>query len=230
MKSYLVAAAGVLALLVPTLAAAQQVVTGERSYLQQRLPAPTRALELTVASGYTQGFGELRSNIGMPRVARAGVAIEGAVGYRVDPRWGVSVGGQYQELTPDTADATRGTAFTLAAQYHAAPNTRLDPWIEVGTGYRLLWQIDPLAGGGNVLTHGLQLARARIGFDIRVSPEVAIGPVIGADATTFLYQDGGPGDGYIRDPSVNTFVFAGLQGRIDAGGQVGTTTMTSARR
>jgi hypothetical protein len=225
MKPHLITAASALALLViPTIASAQDA---ERTWTQRTVPAPSQAFEATVGTGYTQPFGLLRSGVGMPDVAKAGIGIDAAVGYRIDPHWGLSVGGQYQELNAQNADASRGAAFTFAAQYHIVPTTRLDPWLELGTGYRMLWQVQ---GNNNptVLNHGFELARARAGFDLRLSPDIAIAPVIGADATVFLWQDQGTAVA-IADPRVSTFVFAGVQGRIDIGGtKVGSTTTTSA--
>jgi hypothetical protein len=225
MKPHLITAASALALLViPTIASAQDA---ERTWTQRTVPAPSQAFEATVGTGYTQPFGLLRSGVGMPDVAKAGIGIDAAVGYRIDPHWGLSVGGQYQELNAQNADASRGAAFTFAAQYHIVPTTRLDPWLELGTGYRMLWQVQ---GNNNptVLNHGFELARARAGFDLRLSPDIAIAPVIGADATVFLWQDQGTAVA-ISDPRVSTFVFAGVQGRVDVGGtKVGSTTTTSA--
>lgn len=228
MKPYLVTASAVLALLVPALARAQgTTATGEKTYFQHGVPAPSQAFELTVGTGYTQPFGMLRSGVGMPSVAKAGIGVDVAAGYRIDPHWGVSIGGQYQELTPEQVDATRGASATLAAQYHLAPTIRLDPWIELGVGYRGLWAVPqnaPIA-----LNHGFQLARARVGFDVRVSEDIALAPVIGADLTTFLWEDVGGTNRAVPDPAVSTFVFAGVQGRVDMGGtKVGQTTTTSA--
>jgi hypothetical protein len=227
MKAQLVTAAAVLVMLVPTLARAQQTETGEKTYFQQGVPAPSQALELTVGTGYTQPFGMLRSGVGMPQVAKAGIGVDVAGGYRIDPHWGISLGGQYQELTPERVDATRGVAATIAAQYHIAPMTRLDPFVELGTGYRALWQV-PGNNQAQVLNHGLQLARLRAGFDVRLSPDIAVAPVIGADANLFLWQDSAGQNVAISNPAVNTFVFAGVQGRLDVGGtKVGQSTTTS---
>jgi hypothetical protein len=111
--------------------------------------------------------------------------------------------------------------------YHFDPELRLDPWLEVGAGYRLLWE-DEAAPTPNVLSHGLQLARARVGLDVRVSPDVAIAPVVGADANMFLWQDVTTSTA-IADPRITTFIFAGVQGRMDIGGTaVGGATLTSA--
>jgi hypothetical protein len=109
-------------------------------------------------------------------------------------------------------------------QYHLDPQVRVDPWLELGTGYRVLWE--PLPGADTVVTHGLQLGRARIGLDLR-GESVAIAPFIGADLTTFLWQDLGSNEA-IASPRLSTFVFAGIQGRLDVGGEkVGTTRLTS---
>jgi hypothetical protein len=189
-------AAAALALLVPAVAGAQ-------------------ALELAAATGYTQGFGTLESGVGMPRVARAGVGVDASVGYRIEPHYGISFGAQYQELQAERDDAARGLVWSLALQYHIDPNVRLDPWVELGSGYRLFW-LEPFGTGPRVLLHGPQLVRVRVGLDVRVSREVAIAPVVGADTTMFVFRD----DVTMRaipEPTLSTFVFAGLQGRIDIG-------------
>jgi hypothetical protein len=226
MKAHLVTAAAALALLVPAVAGAQQA---EKSYLEQGVPAPSQAFEATVGTGYTQGFGMLRSGVGMPQVAHEGIGVDASAGYRINPHFAISLGGQYQELNAQNASAARGATATLAAQYHIAPLTRLDPWLELGSGYRALWQVSNIAGAPTVLDHGWQIARARVGFDLRLSPDIAISPVIGADATVFLWEDVAGTNTAIGSPTVNTFVFAGVQGRLDLGGtKVGQATVTSA--
>ena len=227
MKGHLVgvAAAG-LVLLVPAFAGAQE---GERTYYEKGVPAPAQALEITVGTGYTQPFGMLRSGVDTDAFMRDLRHADASVGYRIDPRLALSIGGQYQEFNAQNADAARGATATLAAQYHVLPQSRLDPWVELGTGYRGLWQVPVVNGGPTVLTHGWQIARARVGFDLRLSPDIAIAPVIGADATMFLWQDAGGNNVAISNPDVSTFVFAGVQGRLDLGGtKVGTATVTSA--
>lgn len=226
MKAHLVAAAAALAVFgVSTLASAQQA---EKTWFQQGVPAPSSAFEATVGTGYTQGFGMLRSGVGMPQVSREGIGVDVAAGYRIDPHWAVSLGAQYQEFRAENADAARGGTGTIAAQYHIAPTTRLDPFVELGSGYRMLWQVAPGGQGPNVLNHGFQLGRVRAGLDLRLSPDIAVAPVIGADATLFLWQDSGGNNIAIANPAVSTFVFAGVQGRLDVGGnKVGTATVTS---
>ena len=228
MKISIIVANAALAVFVPALANAQQAPTGEKAYLQQSVPSVENAFELTVGTGYTQGFGMLQSGVGMPSVAKAGLGIDLGVGYRVAPRWSLTIGGQYQELDAQRATGARGVAMAFSAAYHIDPNVRLDPWVELGGGYRMLWETTSVANAPSLLTHGLELARARIGFDVRVSPEVAISPVIGADATVFLWQDATTNSA-ISSPTVSTFIFGGLQGRMDIGGtKVGTATITSA--
>jgi len=180
------------------------------------LPARSRAFELTVGTGYTQGFGMLQPGVGMPQVANAGIGVEGTLGYRVDRNFGVSIGTQYQELQPERNDAARAFAFGLALQYHVVPDARLDPWVEVGSGYRVLL-LEPELFGPTTVFHGPQLVRVRAGLDVRLSREVAIAPVIGADATMFVIRDD-VNITAIADPTISTFVFAGLQGRLDLGG------------
>lgn len=201
-------------------AAAALAMRGAQAPVEQsqsrRIPAPSGAVELAVASGDTQGFGTLQSGVGMPQVAKAGVGFDASVGYRIEPHYSFSLGGQYQELAAERDDAARGFVWNLALQYHIAPNARLDPWLELGSGYRLLWLV-PFGPGPNTLFHGPQLVRVRAGLDVRISPGVALSPVIGADASMFVFQDD-VAITALRNPTVSTFVFAGLQGRIDIGG------------
>jgi hypothetical protein len=201
----------------------------QRTWLQERVPAPSKAFEVTVGTGYTQGLGMLRGATSLPDVATPGIGFDLGAGYRVNERLSLGLVGQYHELNPEqTISGARGLTAGVALTYHIAPQVRFDPWVEVGTGYRALW-LDQPGATPNVFTHGLQLARARIGADFRVSQDVALGPVIGADVNTFLWQDAGNSTA-IDDVRVNTFVFAGIQGRMDIGGtRVGTTRLTSAQ-
>jgi peptidoglycan-associated lipoprotein len=100
---------------------------------------------------------------------------------------------------------------------------RGDPWLRLGTGYRLLWETNPSGAQGiTVMRHGFELLAAKVGYDVRVSEDVAIAPVIGADLNVFVWED--PSNGSSRAMSnaqVGTFVYAGLQGRFDLGGTRG---------
>lgn len=231
MKPYLVMAAAVLAMAAPTLVRAQRTMPSDerdRPQPQQGVRAPAEALEVTLGTGYTQPFGLLRSGVGMPSVAGAGIAIDLGLGYRIGPRWGLSIGGQYQELTPaEQLDATRGFATTIAVQYHLAPHLRADPWVELGVGYRGFWTL-PQGAFPSAFNHGPQAVRARVGLDVRVSDDIALSPVVGADLTAFLWEDTGDNRA-VPDPAVSTFVFAGVQARFDTGAtHIGKTTTTSA--
>lgn len=188
----------------------------ERPYLLQSVPAPSRAFELTVGTGYTQGFGTLESGLGVPRVAKAGIGVDASVGYRIEPSYSVSFGAQYQELTAVRDDAARGFAVSLALQYHIVPSARLDPWVEIGSGYRMLWLL-PFGPGPTTFYNGPQLVRLRAGVDLRLSRAVAVSPMIGADATMFVYRDAETISA-IPTPTISVFVYAGLLGRFDIGG------------
>ncbi|MDP9002830.1 MAG: autotransporter domain-containing protein, partial [Myxococcota bacterium] len=186
----------------------------ETPYLRQHVEPPRRAFELTLGTGYTQGFGMLHEGVGMPSVATEGVALNVGLGYRIDPHWMVGVAGEYQELNAQRAASVRGVATGIQAAYHFTPYDRLDPWVALGAGYRWLWERHNVPASVTV-TNGLQMARLTLGLDLRASRGFAIAPVIGGDLNLFLSQ----GDQAIQDPRVSTFVYAGLQGRFDIGGQ-----------
>lgn len=204
------------------------VPSSEEPVSRKVIPAASNAFELSVGTGYTQGFGSLKSGVGLPSVATAGLGIDLGIGYRIDPHWGVLWSGQYQELIAERTAAARGFTTSIAAQYHFAPTNRVDPWLEAGAGYRLFWE-DPSIGA-TLLTHGWQLARVRAGIDLRADSHVAFGPMVGADATLFLFQDAPDVSTYISDPRLSTFVFAGVQGRFDIGGTSSSSPSTISRR
>jgi outer membrane protein OmpA-like peptidoglycan-associated protein len=214
MKRMITSAVVLTGLVMATDALAQERSEG-RSWFQDKVTAPENALELTVGTGYTQGFGMLQGGVSMPDVVKQGVGVDLGVGYRFSPHWSGAVVGQYQELYAENARGARGMTGGIAATYHFDPMTRLDPWVELGTGYRFLWE-DKQLPATNVLSHGFELAKARIGVDVRVTPELAVAPVIGADLNVFIRKDDGTST-TIDDPRVSSFVFGGLMGRFDVG-------------
>ncbi len=210
------AALSILTTLAATRAGAEEVAA-DKPYLSQRVPPRSNAFELTLASGYAQGFGTLQPGIGVPAVANAGVGIDASVGYRVDPHYSLSVGGEYQGLNTERDESSvYGAAVVVAIAYHVSPSSRVDPWLQLGSGYRMLWLV-PASPAPTTLLVGPELVRLRFGLDLRVSPDVAVAPVIGADATLFVFRDAVTSDA-IANPKLSTFVFAGLQGRVDIGG------------
>ena len=190
------------------------------SYFADRIAAPSHALELKVGTGYTQGLGNIATGRGIPSVAGAGLGANLDIDYRLNQRWSIGIEGQYQEFNHEENTSVRGLVGNVGATYHFAPTLRGDPWIRLGTGYRMVWENDPTGAPGTTpLRHGFELGAAQVGYDIRLSEDVAISPVIGADATMFLWQDqSGANNQTFSQPQVASFVFGGLQGRFDIGG------------
>lgn len=190
------------------------------------LAAPKEAFELNVDTGYSRGFGGVDAGPrgAMSSVARGGIGVGFGLGYRATPELSVAGTLQYQELSPATEQPqgtrVRGAGVGVEGRLHLRPYDRVDPWLGLGGGYRLLW-IAPEGPSNNVLTHGLELARAKVGLDIRVSRDVALGPVIGGDVNLFIWRnpEGPIGNTVIPDKKMSTFVFAGVQGRFDLGGK-----------
>jgi chemotaxis protein MotB len=228
MKTLLIAGAATALGLTAGTAAAQETTT----FVNQPVSAPQNALELSIGTGYTQGFGRISGGTGnsIDDVAGPGIGVQGGVGYRIDPHWMVGIDGEYQQFVtgtkaygvPDAMDsnaAARGMMAGLELAYHLSPYSRIDPWIQAGPGYRLLYEVHATPGP-TVLSHGFDWLRVTVGTDVRISPDVAVAPVLGADMNTFLWRDGGPGGAVaIGDTRLNTFVFAGLQGRVDVTGR-----------
>ena len=187
---------------------------GEKGYLDQDVAAPTNALELSVGTGYTQGFGSLQSGVNMQDVITPGIGVDFGIAYRFHPRWSIGLVGAWQGFQPERANSANGLTAGFAAAYHFSPYTRTDPWLQLGAGYRMLWEGHDTSP--TVLTHGFELGKALLGVDIRVDKDVAIAPVIGADLSLPLWQSVGGGTSVaITDPRVSAYVFAGLQARFD---------------
>jgi hypothetical protein len=203
-------------------AAAQETIPRE-------IDAPKKALEFGVGVGYSQGTGEIQ-RLADERVSDvAGAGVEGAldIGWRFNPHWLVGGYGTFAYFrTPDTTPSVgnditvRGVTTGAQVQYHFAPMKRWDPWIGVGAGYRGIFS-SPQDGPVDS-RHGIQFARVRLGIDARVSRSVAIGPVVGMDATMFtsVHTAGQSGSSGIdsSELTVTPFFFAGLAGRFDVGG------------
>jgi outer membrane protein OmpA-like peptidoglycan-associated protein len=199
--------------------ASQANAQEKTTYFEEPLAAPKKALEIVVGTGYTQGFGSLQQGVDMSQVATSGIGVDMGLGYRITPHWGVAITGQYQEFTAERASSSRGFLPGFAVTYHAAPYTRTDPFIAFGGGYRFLWE-NQQSPNPTLLTHGFELAKLAIGVDIRVHRDVAIAPVIGADLTLPLWQTtNNATTETIANPSVATYVFAGLQARFDVTSQ-----------
>jgi hypothetical protein len=193
---------------------------GVEDYYKGQVPAPTQSFELKVGTGYTQGFGNIVPNTTIHSVAGAGIGVNADFDYRISPRVSVGVAGQYQEFTAENNSASRGTSGNIGFTVHGAPFYRGDPWMRLGTGYRLLWSVNPVGGGPTVLTHGFELAALSLGYDLRLSEGVAIAPMIGADINMFVWSEAAGISARLSTVQLGTFVFAGLQGRFDAGPSV----------
>ena len=194
---------------------------GAESYYKGALPAPQEAFELRVASGYTQGFGNIVPNRTIHSVAGAGIGAGADIDYRLSPHFSFGVSGQYQQFLAENNSASRGVVGNLGFTVHGAPYMRGDPWMRLGAGYRLLWDVNPVGGGPTVLTHGFELGALTLGYDLRLSEGVAIAPTIGADISMFVWSRADGVTAALSTVQLGTFVFAGLQGRFDAGGSSG---------
>jgi hypothetical protein len=201
--------------------AQEAIVPPDRdAYMTERVPAPSRAFELTVGGSYTQGFGMLQKGIGIADVAHAGAGVDIGLRHRATPHFSWGLDGQYFEMSPTRGPSARGVSAGLDFTFHGAPFEVLDPWIQFGPGYRMIWQGTTM--GPTMMTHGIQLARVAIGIDLNTGENVAFGPVVGGDLDVFMWQSRGGGPTVeITDPKLSTFIFAGLQGRFDFGGTRG---------
>lgn len=197
---------------------------GASSSFDHHVAAPANALELGVATGYTQGVGPIGG--GMQHVedlSKAGGAVELDAMYRINPTFAVGAYGSFSKYATgdqisDQTDVLGATAGIQAAA-HLRPDRSVDPWVSLGTGWRGLW-LSPQSGK-NTSLQGLELARLQVGVDYRVSENVSIAPVISGSLNMFVSEDSPMTTKYteISDKKANFIGFAGLAGRFDLGGK-----------
>lgn len=205
-----------------TEAQSQRGGVSDMDMLKAPVRAPRQAFELGVATGYTQGFGNVYPGRPVGDVANAGVTAGIGLGYRVSPGFSIGATGQYQGYNASNVlprgTTTRGAAAGVEGTFHLAPYDRVDPYVSVGAGYRMLWE-RPEGDAPSTLTHGFELGKVQVGLDLRASEGVAISPVIGADVNMFMWRAGeGAEPTALSRRGLSTFVFAGLEGRFDLGG------------
>jgi hypothetical protein len=202
---------------------AQEQGTG----LRQPLPAPSNSFELRFGTGYTQGFGNIQPGDSINSVAGAGIGLGIDLDYRIDPRMSAGLESQYQEFATRNNGGSRGLALNVGVTAHGSPDRAGDPWLRLGTGYRMLWDVHPNGAlGTTIMYHGIDVATLKVGYDFRPSADVAIAPVVGADLQTFIWRDAAT----LSPAQVGTFIYAGIQGRFDTNvPSSGGTTVSSNR-
>jgi hypothetical protein len=184
------------------------------------LPAAKDAIELTIGTGYAQGFGDVASNHArLGDLSTAGGAVQLGVGYRILPRLTLGVYGTGAmfgrgDQVGSSANLYSATAGVQADWHFVPKGSEWDPWVSLGTGWRGYWINQDQ---GTTSLHGWEIAKLQVGVDYRISPAVAISPVIGADVSTFFTESTPQAGGFsnLQSPTANTFVFGGVMGRFD---------------
>jgi hypothetical protein len=215
--SALPAIATVTTLAIPSLAI-PSLARADTVGIDRALPATTRAFEITLGGGYAQGMGGIASDMAsVGDLAGPGGTFELKVGYRFTRRiawgaYGTVAGYDRGDRVADSA-LVSGASAGLFTDLHLRPDATIDPWISWSSGWRTLWTSDD--DGADTTLHGLDLARLQLGVDYRVSPTLALSPMIGAAVTRFLAEKGPDTRGFdeIDDPELTLHVFGGVQGR-----------------
>ncbi|MGN6111310.1 MAG: hypothetical protein ACTHU0_39805 [Kofleriaceae bacterium] len=108
----------------------------------------------------------------------------------------------------------------LFTELHFAPySNSVDPWLGIGVGWHAMW-FSPNNDAPSSSLQGFDVAKVQIGADFRVTPDVAIAPVVGAGLTLFAWEKvPGVTNGFdeINDKDISVYLTAGLQGRFNFG-------------
>lgn len=186
--------------------------------LEYEMRAPQGALELDLRALYTQPFGSLPQASSGDWVS-AGFGAELACGYRFHPRWASAFYVQYHESAVSHDGLgdmdVRGVVAGIETTYYFYPFEDAVPYFVLGGGYRSLMMSSSVPAERHSY-HGLQLSKLLVGIDLRIHDSVGLGPVAGADLDLLLWDANG-GVAFAARPVV--FVFGGLSGRFDLGGE-----------
>ncbi|HEX9298424.1 MAG TPA: hypothetical protein VF881_21450 [Polyangiaceae bacterium] len=184
------------------------------STLERNVAAPSRALELQVATGYNQGVGALGSASGahVQDVAGVGIGAELGAGYRIVPRLFIGAYGTAALFTPLASESgVKAFAGGIQAQWHFRAYRAVDPWAALGTGYRLFWESPP--NESRNIHRAFDAVRFALGVDYRLNPEFAIGPMVAANLALFSPETSTSGT------AISTFLSVGVAARFDMFGQ-----------
>ncbi|UQA63431.1 hypothetical protein [Polyangium aurulentum] len=180
---------------------------------------PVGAIELQLNTGYAQTFGpSLDVNLAPDRsISGGGIGAGLGLAYRANPFFSFGLVGGYSQVGGDEEASIRGANVGVDATIHTTPYSRLDPYISVGSGYKMAWSA--ATGRDDVMFHGFQVVRLNLGLDVRLNDSIALAPTVGGDLSTFMWrsEDGGDNEA-IENMRVNPSVFAGINGRFDLGG------------
>lgn len=176
-----------------------------------------KAFEVSLGIGYTQGFGDIGKGTGtIADIGSVGAAAELGLGYRANPNLlvGVYAGASRYVQGNLNRGSVCGYQAGVQGNWHFTPGQKLDPWVGVGGGWRMLCLNED---AGSTTFHGLDVARLQVGVDYQLSPTFAIAPVIGASLNMLLTAKGPLDTSFnnVTDPKLNVFVFGGITGRFD---------------
>jgi hypothetical protein len=194
----------------------------EEAYMKRPVRAPKDAFELGATAAYSQALASPAPGFGTTDLTKAGGAFGIQVGYRFVPEFALHLFGQYNEFAPGNAlsgdAATRGGTAGISGTFHILPYQRVDPWVRVGSAYRMLWVTG--TGAVDATWHGFEWGRLDIGADLRTSEDVSIGPMVGVGLSEFIWRNpsGDVGDVEIQNKRVAPYIYAGMEARFDIGG------------
>ena len=193
-----------------------------------------RAFEIGFAPGYTQGVGTIaKGGASIQDVAGPGGAFDLRLGYRMTRHLAFGLYGSYARYSnadlPSGYDV-QGASAGIYGDWHFRPDRSIDPWLGVGSGWRGLFFTPDVGESTSIM--GWQILRVQGGVDYRVTPEVALGPVLAASVNSFFGKNDAGTTGFvdIHQPRANFSFFAGFQGRFDLFGQREEAASASASR
>jgi hypothetical protein len=185
------------------------------SLVAQLQAAPTYpTFEIAFRSGLSVPTGDVRSGVPLKDIADLQAPLHLDIGARVARH--VFVGGYASVGIGDTsthyvcpADDCAGRTVHLGAQVHVhiLPQHPIDPWLGVGFGYEWFFT----SGSPKTSMEGLELVRPMAGFDVRLSPHVALGPFVDGTVAKYSFFESATNATHIDDTRVHSWITLGLR-------------------
>lgn len=173
--------------------------------------------ELGLAVGYAYGLGRETRDAPMPDLTFGTLPVTVDLNYAVSGRFAVGAYGGYGLMfpngCPDTASCSgRALRLGLRARYRFSEGAGLTPWLSLGMGYeRLTEQASTLGTTVESAVSGLELLRAELGVEQRVSRGFALGPYLGGALGEFLDRELAGNATRISPRALHFWVVAGLR-------------------
>ena len=182
------------------------------------MPVVVGGIEIASGGGFTQGTGDVGDGMGsVGDLAGSGNTTQLKIGYRASPNLRSSASMEVRRSTPMGIGSPSSIAEVLGATAGIYADWHFRPMAHrrsVAVGRRRLAR--PVGGASDDDSYqslqGIDLLRLEAGVDFRLTPKLAMGPMVGLTTTAFVARHGSQTHGHdvVEDPGDRRLLLRGL--------------------